>query len=53
MDSLARSVGRANGHPSLWDRLFHRNGNGKLRRGHAEVDFRPQDEDVWRVLRDI
>ena len=51
MDSLVRSVGRANGHPSLWDRLFHR--KSKLRRGHAEIDFRPQDEDVWRVLRDI
>jgi hypothetical protein len=29
------------------------NGNGKLHRGHADVDFRPQSEDVWRVLRDI
>jgi hypothetical protein len=25
----------------------------KLQRGHANIDFRPQDEDVWRVLRDI
>jgi hypothetical protein len=29
------------------------NGEGKLQRGHADVDYRPQDEDVWRVLRDI
>ena len=28
-------------------------GEGKLRRGHADMDFRPQGEDVWRVLRDI
>jgi hypothetical protein len=39
--------------------VFHRNGKtgtngqGKLRRGHAEVDFRPQSEDIWKVLRDI
>jgi len=59
LDSLARSVGRANGHRSVWSRLFHRNGKpmtngeGKLRRGHAEFDFKAQDEDVWRVLRDV
>lgn len=30
------------------------NGDGdKLQRGHADMDFRPQGEDVWRVLRDI
>jgi hypothetical protein len=29
------------------------NGEGKLHRGHAEFDFRPQSEDVWRALRDI
>jgi len=30
------------------------NGEDKFRRGHADVDFRPQQgEDVWRVLRDI
>jgi hypothetical protein len=30
------------------------NGEGKLKRGHAVTDFRPQqNEDVWRVLRDI
>ena len=29
------------------------NGEGKLRRGHAEFDFKAQDEDVGRVLRDV
>jgi hypothetical protein len=30
------------------------NGDETARRGHADVDFRPQQgEDVWRVLRDI
>ena len=29
------------------------NGEGKLQRGHADFDLRPQDEDVWKVLRDI
>jgi len=36
--------------------VFHRNGKpmtDKVRRGHADFDFRPQGEDVWRVLRDI
>jgi len=59
IESLARSVGRANGHRTLWERLFRlnrktaANGNGKLHRGHADFDFRPQGEDVWKVLRDI
>jgi hypothetical protein len=29
------------------------NGQGKLHRGHAEFNFSPQGEDVWRALRDI
>jgi hypothetical protein len=59
MDSLGRSVERASGHRTLWERVFRirhtpdANGNGKLHRGHADVDLRPQSEDVWRVLRDI
>jgi hypothetical protein len=33
--------------------MAEQNGHGKLRRGHADFDFRPQSEDVWRALRDI
>jgi hypothetical protein len=48
IESLARSVGRANGHRGLWSRLFRRNG---LRRGHASMDFHDRGDDVWKALR--
>jgi hypothetical protein len=47
--SLARSVGRANGHRGFWARLFRRSG---VRRGHADVDFHDRGDDVWKALRD-
>jgi hypothetical protein len=49
IESLARSVGRANGHRGFWSRLFRRNG---VRRGHADVDFHDRGDDVWKALRD-
>ena len=49
IESLARSVGR-NGHRGRLARLLRL--NGKLRRGHADVDFHDRGEDVWRALRD-
>ena len=56
IESLARSVGRGNGHRGVFARLFRRNGraesNGDLRRGHAEMDFHDRGEDVWKALRD-
>jgi hypothetical protein len=68
IESLARSVDRANGKRSLWSRLrpFGRakaanarsngssNGTSKNghRRGHAEMDFHDRGEDVWKALRD-
>jgi hypothetical protein len=49
IESLARSVGR-NGHRGRLARLFSR--NGRLRRGHADIDFHDRGEDVWKALRD-
>jgi hypothetical protein len=57
IESLARSVGRRNGH-RRWTRLFRRNGpsgdgsGDSSRRGHAEMDFHDRGEDVWQALRD-
>jgi hypothetical protein len=57
IESLARSVGRRNGH-RRWTRLFRRSSpNGDAshdgsRRGHAEIDFHDRGEDVWQALRD-
>jgi hypothetical protein len=58
IESLARSVGRSNGHRGRWSRLFRRNGlNGDAsgdpsRRGHVEIDFHDRGEDVWQAFRD-
>ena len=49
IESLARSVGRS-AHKGRLARLFGL--NGKVRRGHADVDFHDRGEDVWRALRD-
>jgi hypothetical protein len=49
-EALARSVGRANGKRSLWDRLFRRE---PRRDGVAagDIDWRDRGEDVWKALR--
>jgi|GraSoiStandDraft_30_1057271.scaffolds.fasta_scaffold1378620_2 hypothetical protein len=49
-EALARSVGRAKGKRSLWDRLLRR----APRRDSvaaADMDFRDRGEDVWKALR--
>ena len=49
-EALVRSVGRANGKRSLWDRLFRR----APRRDSVaagDMDFRDRGEDVWKALR--
>ena len=48
--ALVRSVGRANGKRSLWDRLLRR---APRRDGVAagDMDFRDRGEDVWKALR--
>ena len=42
----SRANTESNGHGSP-----NGNGNGKLRRGHAEIDFHDRGEDVWKALR--
>jgi hypothetical protein len=49
-EALARSVGRANGKRSLWDRLLRR----EPRRDSVaagDFDFRDRGDDVWKALR--
>jgi hypothetical protein len=59
IESLFRSVGRKNGHRGVLARLLRRKAtlaepeaDGRLRRGHVEIDFHDRGEDVWKALRD-
>jgi len=49
-EALVRSVGRANGKRSLWDRLLRRTPRRDAVAA-GDMDFRDRGEDVWKALR--
>ena len=50
-EALIRSVGRANGKRTLWQRLFRRKPPRRDAVAADDFDFHDRGEDVWKALR--